>query len=569
MKGVTAGVAAFLLLASVPNWAENRDSTPQLLRTVQIGAPQGLTSEQIKGIVQNGHATYLDTLLARSALVVLHQDNPDWEKFDNLLSTVLNSALNSGNVYPQPPDLHAGFGGKELVFTMVYALVMSGQQEHAIDILEQHLFNGSQLKQAVVLQALRNIGTQRAIGMIQKYQEKGDYHNLAENTLADQDMPVLFEIYQRWNLIPPEARARENLLQMLQRGCGQREALAAYWLGYFPPNSDPALERNELSALRGFYENKNPGCDYMGRLIALKSLGLRSPETIRYWADILHHEPDAWLRHQALINAFGHYGRQFAPSALDLLATEPSQYMQWQLMQGNIETRQGQRFRSYWDIWIPVTLQFMLVFPDPGHQGKMRPADQEDLLRWLETGHRPQDRVVFNHMIYNILPHTRDEDMRRILTFFNDLSDRNNNWWILMPLEDASALPLLRYYETLPAPENQHEQLLGIINRLERRQAMPEKDAQCCEATPACLRSLLDKDLHSEAKITDESSARAWLAGTLKPASSYDIEFSGPLQRMATVHRLQSVDEHWEYLYDCWRRTDPPTPQSPKAALPN
>ena len=175
-----------LLLAGAAGWAEDSSLTPQLLSTVQIGAPQGLTAEQITVLVQNGHATYLDTMLARSALVVLHRDNPAWESFDNLLSSVLNSALNSGNVYPQPRDLHAGFGGKELVFTMVYALVMSGQQERAVGILEQHLSSGSQLKQAIVLQALRNIGTQRAISLIQKYQEKGDYHNLAENTLADQ-----------------------------------------------------------------------------------------------------------------------------------------------------------------------------------------------------------------------------------------------------------------------------------------------------------------------------------------------------------------------------------------------
>ena len=434
-----------LLLACAASWAQGGSLTQELLSTVQIGAPQGITAERITALVQDGQATYLDTMLARSALVVLHRDNPAWESFDNLLPSVLNSALNSGNVYPQPRDLQAGFGGKELVFTMVYALVMSGQQEHVVDILEQHLFNGSQLKQAVVLQALRNIGTQRAIGLIQKYQERGDYHNLAENTLADQDMPVLSEVYARWNLVPPDARTRKNLLQIVQGGCGVREALAGYWLGYFPPSEDRAQEGSEVSALRSLYENKNPGCDYMGRVIALKSLGLRSAETINYWSDILHKEQDAWLRHQALINAFGHYGRQFAPSALDLLGSEPSQYMQWQLMQGNIETRQGQRYRSYWDIWIPVTLQFMLVFPDPGHRDKMSVADQEDLLRWLEMGHHPQDRVVFNHMIYDLLPQTRGDNARRLLTFFNSLPDRDHNWWILMPLEDASALPLLRY----------------------------------------------------------------------------------------------------------------------------
>ena len=302
-----------LLLTSTAGPADDGSPTTRLLRTVQIGAPQEITTEQITAIVQNGHATYLDVMLARSALVVLHQDNPEWEKFDNLLSSVLNSALNSGNVYLQPPNLHKRFGGKELVFTMVYALVMSGQQEHAVYILEQHLSNGSQLKQAIVLQALRNIGTQQAIGLIQKYQEKGDYHNLAENTLADQDMPVLSEIYERWNMVPPDARTRTNLLKIVQGGCGVREALAAYWLGYFTPSPDRGQERTELSALRGLYEHNDPSCDYMGRLIALKSLGLRSPETISYWSNSLHKEPDAWLRHQALINAFGHYGRNSRP----------------------------------------------------------------------------------------------------------------------------------------------------------------------------------------------------------------------------------------------------------------
>lgn len=558
-----------LLLGCTAGWAQQGSLTPQLLSTVQIGAPQGITAEQITAVAQNGHATYLDTMLARSALVVLHKDNPAWESFDNLFTSVLNSALNSGNVYPQPRELQPGFGGKELAFTMVYALVMSGQQEHAVDILEQHLFNGSQLKRAVVLQALRNIGTQRAIGLIQRSQERGDYHNLAENTLADQDMPVLSEVYARWNLVLPDARTRNNLLQIVQGGCGVREALAAYWLGYFPPSEVPAQERSEVSALRSLYANKNPGCDYMGRIIALKSLGLRSAETLNYWSDILQKEQDAWLRHQALINAFGHYGRQFAPSALDLLGSEPSQYMQWQLMQGNIETRQGQRYRSYWDIWIPVTLQFMLVFPDPGHRDKMSLADQEDLLRWLELGHHPQDRVVFNHMIYDLLPQTRGDNARRLLTFFNSLPDRDHNWWILMPLEDASALPLLRYYETLPAPENQHEQLLGIISRMERIQAMPQKTAMCCEPTQQCLRSLLQNNAPGDVKIDSEQTARAWLNGAQEPKTSYDIALSGPLERTATVHRSHGLDEHWEYLYDCWRRTDSATVQAPKSLETN
>lgn len=561
MKWLASTAILFLLLCTV-SWSEDGSVQPRLLQTIQIGVPQGITIEQIRGIVENPKATYLDVMLARSALVTLQQDNPKSEKFENLLSRVLNSPLNSGNEYPQPAGLQSGYDGKELAFTMVYAMVMGGQQEQATDILEQHLAGGSNYNQAVVLQALRNIGTQRAMNLIQKYQEKGDYHNLAENTLADEDYPVLSELYARWNVVPTTARTRSNLLRIMQSGCGEREAMAAYWLGFFPPDSDSAQEQKELSALKALYGNNNPQCDFMARLIAIKSLGLRSAESMEYWSGLLHKEPNAWLRHQILINAFGHFGGKFAPAALDLLATEPSQYIQWQLMQGNIEYRQGQRFRTYWDIWIPVTLQFLLVFPDPGHQDKMSLPDQEQILRWLESGHRPMDRVVFNHMIYCFLPETTGRNTRRLLTLFNEMPDRNKNWWILMPLEDASALPLLNFYFTLPAPKDQQQELAGVIETLQRRSNAPEKSATCCEPTQECLRNRIEEGQFQQIKITSEQSAREWLKGTL--VSEYQIRFSGPLQHTATVHQGGSPDQHWEYLYDCWRRMDASTLTQPE-----
>lgn len=562
MRWLASGAIAVVFLCAL-SWSEDASLQPRLLQTIQIGVPQAITVEQIRSIVENPKATYLEVMLARSALVVLRQDDPQWEKFENLLSSVLNSSLSSGNEYPQPAGLQAGYGGKELVFTMVYAMVMSGEQESATSILEQHLDGGSRLNQAVALQALRNIGTQRAINLIQKYQEKGDYHNLAENTLADQDYPVLSELYARWNVFPQTARTRDNLLKIVQSGCGEREAMAAYWLGFFSANPDSTRERTELSALKTLYGNNNPQCDFMARLIAIKALGLRSAESMDYWTELLHKEPNAWLRHQILINAFGHYGAKFAPAALDLLATEPSQYIQWQLMQGNIEWRQGQRFRSYWDIWIPVTLQFLLVFPDPGHQDKMSATDQDQMLRWLESDHRPQDRVVFNHMIYCLLSQTRDRNTRRLLVLFNNLPDRNKNWWMLMPLEDESALPLLNFYLTLPAPSDQKQELAGVIENLQRRNNAPHKPATCCEPTQECLRSRLEEGSFSQVKITSEQSARAWLKGILVSASEYQIHFSGPLGHSAIAHRAGSPDQHWEYLYDCWRRTDADVPEQP------
>jgi hypothetical protein len=213
-----------------------------------------------------------------------------------------------------------------------------------------------------------------------------------------------------------------------------------------------------------------------------------------------------------------------------------------------------------------VGLQFLVVFPDPGHQGTMSAADQEQLLRWLESGHRPQDRVVLNHMIYALISQTRGRNTQRLLTVFNTFPDRNKNWWILTPLEDATALPLLKYYAGLPSPNDQHQQLTALIGNLQRRNNEPEKrKATCCEPTAACLRSMLWEQQAQQTEIRSEQSARAWLAGSSSVAA-YRISFSGPLNRTATVHRAGKRNQHWQYLYDCWRRTDLAASHQPKTA---
>ncbi len=133
---------------------------------------------------------------------------------------------------------------------MVYAMVMSGKQDRVVDILEKHALTGSKYKQGVVLSALRNVGTPRALSIIQQYGEKGQDRNLAEATLADEDYPVLFQMHDRWGLVPPAQRTRDNLRSIVQNGCDQRVALAAYWLGYFAPNPDPDKEDGRTASSR-------------------------------------------------------------------------------------------------------------------------------------------------------------------------------------------------------------------------------------------------------------------------------------------------------------------------------
>jgi hypothetical protein len=569
MRGRSAllgfALAAFVLVAFLPLRTRARDTLPQkLLRTIQIGVPQDLTVDQIKRIADSDDTDYTTAILARSALLVLQQDDSKRVSYEELFDDLLNHLVSGGTPF-QPLTGLPNFRGKETVFTMVYAMVMSGNQERAVDILEKNSLTGSRYKQAVVLSALRNIGTPRAIGAIQQYAEKGQDRNLAETTLADEDYPVLFEIHDRWNMVPPQLRTRDNLRAIVQSGCDQRSVMAAYWLGFFAPNIDPNREVAELQALESITHTNTPTCEMTEHVIALKSLALRSPETVDYWKALALRTPNVWERHQIVIDAFGRWGRRFAPAALDLMKVDTAQYVQWELLNGNLETRQGRAYRNYWDIWIPADVLLVLASDQPIGVSTMDQKELDAMLSWLDSGARPQDRVVLNHMIYHLAEFTMGDDTRRLLRIFNRLPQRNQSWWILQLIRDPAALPLLKYWSTLPAPQDQRGMLEHTIGSLANRgNREPAAVGSCCDATEACLLQHLNDSAASvaaaETDIHSEEEAWKWLDGGAALAEKFQISYADELKRSATVRRGNGPEEHWQYLYDCWRHTDKPSP---------
>jgi hypothetical protein len=554
-------VAALSFACILPLRATDRETLPQrLLRTIQIGAPQDISVDEIRKVAESNDTDYTTAILARSALLVLRQGEPNLMSYDELLDNLLNHLVSDGTPFQPLPSL-PGFRGKESVFTMVYAMVMSGNQEHVVDILQRHSLTGSRYKQAVVLSALRNVGTPRAISVIQQHAEKGQDRNLAETTLADEDYPVLSEIHDRWDIIPPAQRTQDNLKSIVQGGCNQRSALAAYWLGFFAPNPDPKKEAAELQALETLAHTNTGGCEMMEHVIALKSLAMRSAESVDYWKRLAQSTPNVWERHQIVINAWGRWGGKFAPAALELLKTDGAQYVQWELLNGNLETRQGREYRNYWDIWIPADVLAVLQFDDAQRPAAMEPAELDAMLDWLVADARPRDAVVLNHMIYHLAAFTSDDDTRRLLRIFDKLPERNQNWWILQTLRDPQALSLLRYWSTLPAPRDQQEMLEHTIGSLVSRSASRGSAVKlCCEATEECL---LQHVRHSDKtngvvapEIHSEQDARKWLDGGATPVDEFKIRYEDELKRSAVVRRGDRTEEHWEYLYDCWQRTD-------------
>ena len=542
------------LLLVLPATASAEPIQHRLLRTIQTGTLQHLELSEVLGYAKGDQADFLGHVLARSALVVLGRDEgfPDWP-VTKLLDRALNQLQRRSHAYRLPPEVPAGFDGADLVFTLVYAMVMGGEAEKAIDVLETHLDSGNAYVRGVVLQGLRNIGSQRANSVVQQVADTRDDRNLAENLLADQQYPFLEELQQHLHLIPSDRRARTELLAIARERCSRPAALAVYFLGFLAESEDWRQADAELELLRDL---TRASCFYT-RYFAIRALALRSAESIEFWTNLYRWEEDAWQRAQLVRIGFARFGQAFATPALELLADEPVQYVQWELTHGNIDLREGARFRGYWDIWQPPTLQFRLNFPDGS--GRMKDHDVDALLSWLEKGARPRHPWVHNHLLYRLARHVSGRDTRRYLRIFDSIPEKAEHWWVLQNLADAQALPLLRHWHMLEAKEGQRDVLVKLIARLEDAGPQSRRSREtCCHPTPECLLSWIHAlpARGHEVKITTAEQAKAWLQGT--STASVEIRFTDSLSRIALVTR-PGVEEagRWEHLYGCWRRTQP------------
>jgi hypothetical protein len=539
-----------LFLAAPPADALER----RLVRTIQLGVADVEPSE-ILAHAKSDHADFVGHCLARAALTVLGRDEgfPEWplEKLLDRQMSLLSGSAN-GNVFPPRPWLPEGFAGDDLALTLVYSLAVTGRGEQAVGVLEPRLRSKDEFVRGVALQALRNLGLPSANALVEQAGRAGGDRNLPENLLADLYYPFLADLQARLHLIPTEGRTRPALLEAAREGCGEKAALAVYFMGFL--SDAPSGESPELPRLR---ELTRAPC-FHTRYFAVRSLALRSPESPEFWLDLLRDTGDAWQRQQIVRAATVRLGRAFTAHSLALLEKEPVQYVQWELMQGFVETRRGARFRDLWDLWQPTTLVYRLYFSEGG-ESPLPPQDLEQVLQWLESGGRPRDPAVRNHLLYRLAGEVKGPDARRFLAAFAAVPDKTRHFWILAGLTDRSAAPLLRYWLTLPGEEDQHAELERVVERLER----PALDdgapgAPCCAPTAECLRANLPllRPEDRAVSVTNEVEAARWLAdaGQGHQLDTPVVTLVGPLGREAVV-QIGSRRERYEHLYGCWRRT--------------
>lgn len=531
----------------------------RLLRTVHLGALQGLAEADLRRMSAPGEPSYVRYVLSRAALLVLGRDDrvpefPVERLLDQALAQLKPDAITAGLL---PAGAPPGFGTDDLIYTLTYALAVSGRGAAAEQVLERHVGGGSELKRCIAMQALHNLGSRRGQDVIQQATQVREIGFVAGTLLVQDQFPPLQELAAHWHDIPLAERSRETLARDAGSGCGPRAILALFLAGYLPPADDPAQQRLELHSLyRAAVDLPLQGC-FNGRMFALRSYGLRTSSLPAVWTTLIGRLENGWQRGLAVRIGFAHYPQEMVPAALDRLAVEPQQDVQWELLWATLFAGKGLVFRDFWDLWnLSPHRQVRLSFP-----GSFPPIDrprQDRLLEWLESGRHPGDSQVYDWLLCELARSVRGANAFRLLRAYLARPAAERRAWVLQDLAEPAALPALRYLRAhAPAPEDR-EALAGGIEILENATAnlysgrAPEI---CCAPTRECLMSQYEQQVFrkSDQRLRNEAELKDWIAKGL--AAKPKIRFLDSLERVAEIRDGRSPQPlRFEHLDGCWRR---------------
>ncbi len=465
VAGLLSLLAAGDAPAPRPEIADGRDEAVamRLVRTIYVGAPVGLSRAEVARLAADSAGDYEVYLLAGGAALALGlpEANPEWPAARRLDHALEKFVPGEG---PVPRGAPAGWDRAVVVHALTRALATTGRAGEAEAVLAKFAGDPGDPAGALALVALKQIGSANANRLLRAAAVSGKGGNLAENLVSDTFTPYLAE--PELNSVPWDERSREGLLHRTEGApCECMAADAAHLLGFLPPAADPGVEARELAALRRLAGFSTANC-FHTRHLALKALALRSPETLDFWLREFDREPDAWTRDLLARTLFARFGAAALEPLLARLAREPAQYVQWTLMHGQLQLRRGASYFSLWDLWNGTTLQHKL--DRPARAGGALPApDGARLLSWLESGARPRDEWVWNHLQYGLFRDLRGGDALRLLRYFGRRPDRAKQYWLLQPLAEPAALPQLREWAAAESDRDAREPLLDLIRRLE------------------------------------------------------------------------------------------------------
>jgi hypothetical protein len=351
-------------------------------------------------------------------------------------------------------------------------------------------------------------------------------------------------------------------------GCTSRALMGLLLAGYLPPAESPQQERRELDVLfRAATELPVQGC-FNGRMFALRSFGLRTRGAPAVWASLLARLETGWQRALAARIGYARYPEAFVPAALSRLAVEPEQWVQWELLWGALLAGKGVVFRDVWDLW-SFSPHFQIRLSFPGAFPHLSAAEQDRLLGWLESGHKPGDGKVFDWLLCEIARGARGPEAFRLLRAYFARPAAERQAWVLGDLTEPATLPVLRYLrDHIPPAERDYlANGIGILESGAANLYSGQAPAVCCAPTRECLLAQYERQVFRTPgrPLQNEKEVQEWIAAGLpakaaKAASPAQpaVTFLDELGRVAEVRDGRSARPlRFEHLYGCWRFVEP------------
>ena len=197
------------------------------------------------------------------------------------------------------------------------------------------------------------------------------------------------------------------------------------------------------------------------------------------------------------------------------------------------------------------------------------------MLDWLDSGARPRDPVVLNHIIYHLASSLRATTRGACCAYSTRCRSEMRIGGFCSRCAIRRRCRCCNTGAPCPRPKiNRKCWITRSRNSAEThtRAGGPTLPPVCCEATEECLLERVRNSATADAAAAAATAAAsvatrpdsfrgrsARLAGGRRAAvEQFQIRYTDELKRSQIVRRDDGAEEKWQYLYDCWRKTEPP-----------
>lgn len=521
----------------------------RLLHTALLGRPYGMDSDDLlaKNLPKNLSASGFGlAIAARQALRI-----EDGELFTSSKSLI---DFLSGTTYPYeieglPTDFPHVMHADDLAMLHVYAMVMSGQMNEAVEMLTKFIDSKNNFTRAFCIMALRAIGSPPAREAIKSRVNTGEDSMLAQAALAF-PLPNFSEPQVFAAEVMPVKRFRESMFAQAQLNT-TKAILPTYLLAFVGSDAEPAQINKELEFLRGLYKTADEAL-WRKYMYGYNALAFRSQESFEQWSAMYTSDKDATRRSFILRAMSAQHPERFYAEMLPVFEKEANAWTQLEFLAIYRGLIKGQVLYGPFDsLWMPP-VYYRLNFPYTEDSSKKR--SQQGFVDLWASGRFPQDKNCSycrqNWITWVMSPEDEPKFVRGYLSMPNRDAEAFSP---LREIKQARLAPVVKYLAEREQDAAVHRAALDVYADVLKKTSAQAQF--CCDATEQCLRQhVVMSPVPSDLTFKDDIAVAKYL-DALSHESDVEIVFTDILRRRATAKL--TTDSHvqtYEHWLGCWRK---------------